>query len=78
MGWRSPDTYVEIVNILAEKGVLPQDFVGEAKNMARFRNILVHGYISIDIEKIHGYLKKIDKIKKFASYIVDFLVSRSK
>jgi len=72
-GWKRPDTYVGIIEVLAERGVLPEDFVETAKAMARFRNVLVHEYIDLDLQLIYETLQRLEDIRKFAEYIVRFL-----
>ncbi|MBC7118834.1 MAG: DUF86 domain-containing protein [Methanobacteriaceae archaeon] len=71
---RKPETYREVIEILGEIGVLPGDFVDKFTPAAGFRNILVHMYAEIDIEKVHGYLQNnLDDINKFAKFIAKYL-----
>jgi len=75
-GWETPKSYAAIVKILASHGVLPEAFVETAEAMARFRNVLVHGYAVIKLELVYENLQKMDDIRQFARYIVDFLQGR--
>ena len=77
-GWKSPDTYTKIVEILGEKGVLPNDFIEKAKDMVKFRNIIVHDYLSVDLNKIYSNLRQIDDLRQFVKYIVEFIESSQK
>lgn len=76
IGKKSPNTYVEIVEILTEGNVLPVDFAETAKNMAKFRNIVVHEYLNINLEKVYSFISKIDDIRKFLKYLIEYLEKR--
>jgi uncharacterized protein YutE (UPF0331/DUF86 family) len=54
----SADDYEDIVARLAEHGVLAADLRGRLKGLGGFRNILVHGYLRLDSERVAGYLTK--------------------
>jgi uncharacterized protein YutE (UPF0331/DUF86 family)/predicted nucleotidyltransferase len=60
-GCRTPDTYSEIFEILAEEGVLTTTVLKELKGIAAFRNILVHDYLRLDSDQVYGILR--DRIK---------------
>jgi len=71
---RKPETYREVIEILGEIGVLPEDFVDKFAPAAGFRNILVHMYAEIDIEKVYKYLQNnLDDINNFAKFIAEYL-----
>lgn len=76
IGSKSPDTYVQIVEILGEEKVLPKDFLETAKNMAKFRNIIVHEYLYLDLNKVYSFLLKIDDIRRFLKYLILYLERR--
>lgn len=44
-----PATNRELFDLLARAGMLPAPLVGPLRNMAGFRNILVHGYTAVDV-----------------------------
>jgi uncharacterized protein YutE (UPF0331/DUF86 family) len=71
-GFRKPDTYAEIFEILAEEGVISSSLLKEFEGMAAFRNILVHDYFRLDLDRVYGIiqdrLKSIEKLaKKYAA-----------
>lgn len=75
---RKPETYREVIEILGEIGVLPEDFADKFAPAASFRNILVHMYSEIDIEKVYGYLQNnLEDINKFAKFIAEYLRKKS-
>ena len=62
IGVKSPDTYVQIAEILREENVLPKDFLETAKNMAKFRNIIVHEYLYLDLNAVINYCRALFNI----------------
>ncbi len=70
IGSKAPESYVQIVEILVSEKILPSDFAETAKNMAKFRNLIVHEYLHIDIEKVYSFLSNIEDIRKFIKYLV--------
>jgi uncharacterized protein YutE (UPF0331/DUF86 family) len=62
-GYRKPETYGEIFQILAEKKVISKKLMNELEGMAAFRNVLVHDYLKLDLKKV--YLIMGDKLKHF-------------
>ncbi len=47
-GNRSPESYADIFSVLHETNLLPKKLTNEGEEMARFRNLLVHGYANVD------------------------------
>jgi uncharacterized protein YutE (UPF0331/DUF86 family) len=62
-GFRKPETYAEIVEILAENGVISEELGKEMAGMAGFRNVLVHDYLRLDLDKVYQVMK--DHMKHF-------------
>jgi uncharacterized protein YutE (UPF0331/DUF86 family) len=62
-GYTKPETYGEILQILAEKGVITDKLLRELEGMAAFRNVLVHDYLKLDLEKVYQIIK--DRLKYF-------------
>lgn len=57
-GYRKPETYGEIFEILAEEGVIPDKLATAVAGMAAFRNVLVHDYLKLDREKVYQVMHK--------------------
>lgn len=71
---RKPETYREVIEILGEIGVLPGDFADKFAPAAGFRNILVHMYAEIDVERVYLYLQRdLEDIEKFAVFVARYL-----
>jgi uncharacterized protein YutE (UPF0331/DUF86 family) len=47
-----PDTYRDLFQILQRHGWIPADLASRLRGMAGFRNILVHGYESLDLAMV--------------------------
>lgn len=73
-GLRKPETYSEIFQILAEEEIISQKLLEELKGMAAFRNILVHDYLRIDLDKVYQLIhEKIKCLKKLAGIYAELL-----
>lgn len=74
---RRPDTYREVILVLGQHGILPEEFSRKLAPAAGFRNVLVHMYADIDIGKLYSHLQNdIVDLELFAGYIAKYLISR--
>lgn len=71
--YRAPQGYGDIFAVLMEEGLLPKDLADTMKQIAGFRNILVHDYLEVDPKIVYDSLKKTDDFKKFAKYVLTWL-----
>lgn len=55
---KSPETYRETIKLLSEHGVVEEEFAERFQNIASFRNMLVHHYTEIQMEKLQKYLSE--------------------
>jgi len=61
-----PD-YATAIDQLADLGVLPGEFVKRFRAVAGFRNVIVHGYLDVDLEIVHRLLnERLDDFAEFA------------
>jgi uncharacterized protein YutE (UPF0331/DUF86 family) len=68
------DEYAQVIEKLGETNVIPPDFAEENINMARFRNLIIHAYEKIDLDKVYQNLQKApDIFRQFAKYYLEFL-----
>lgn len=56
-GLRAPQDYADVFAVLGEAGFLPRALVPALQDMARFRNLLVHGYLHVDDERVLEILR---------------------
>jgi uncharacterized protein YutE (UPF0331/DUF86 family) len=69
-GWRTPTTYREVFEILAEQSVLDAKLAEQMQAWAGLRNVLVHVYLEIDHDRIHAMITgELDQLEAFAAAI---------
>ena len=74
-----PDRYRDIFPKLAEIGVLPPDFAQKLVGMAKFRNVLVHLYLEVDLQRVYRYLQEnLDDFEMFARYVSEWLQTHTR
>ncbi len=54
---KMPRDYKDLFPTLAEIGVLPADLARKLIGMAGFRNVLVHLYLEVDLQRVYRYLQ---------------------
>jgi uncharacterized protein YutE (UPF0331/DUF86 family) len=66
--FKTPETFAEVFVVLGDNGFLPKDGVEPLREMAGFRNVLVHGYADIDdgkvIDVLEGHLDDLTSFRK--------------
>jgi uncharacterized protein YutE (UPF0331/DUF86 family) len=68
-----PD-YASALDALAAIGVLDPVFSARFRPIAGLRNLLVHGYIEVDIPRVHQLLnQRLDDFAEFAAKITSYL-----
>ena len=73
-GFKKPESYREVIEILGKEGVLPKEFANKFAPAASFRNILVHAYAEVDVEKLYEFLQEnVEDFEIFARYIAEYL-----
>ena len=69
-----PD-YASAVDGLGELGVLPHAFVRRFRGIAGFRNVVVHGYLGVEPERVHELLNSgLDDFVAFAQHVESYLI----
>ncbi len=65
----SVEEYEQILEKLCEKGVISKELYKELRGLGGFRNILVHGYLSLDSELVYHHFKK--ALRAFPRFIAE-------
>lgn len=73
-GIRKPRDNYEAIMLMAEVDVLPPEFARKLAPIAGFRNILVHGYLALDWDRIYSRLKDTGDLLCFAGYVRAWLL----
>ncbi len=77
--FRSPKTYAETFEILAEQKIIADEFLPTARQMVQFRNRIVHLYWEVDAEVIYDILQKnLEDFATFTSQILKYLSAQQK
>jgi uncharacterized protein YutE (UPF0331/DUF86 family) len=72
--YRVPDDYADTFQVLGEQGAFDTDFINGLKEMAGFRNRLIHLYAEVDDEQVYSILRsRLDDFKTFLDKIAVFL-----
>ncbi len=73
-----PD-YSSAFDRLAELGILTREFAAEFRKVAGFRNILVHGYLEVDVAVVHLLLnERLEDFALFASHVERYFTRPAK
>lgn len=64
-GWGPPDNDADAVAILARHGVLDEDLAARLGKAVGFRNVLVHGYASVDDRRVVAHLDELADLDAF-------------
>ena len=71
-----PGGYAAAIDGLARMGALPPAFAAHFRAVAGFRNILVHGYLDVDVELVAEVLAgRLDDFEEFARYVENWLAA---
>lgn len=73
-----PD-YAAAIDALAGIGALPREFARGFRNIAGFRNVLVHGYLDVDVALVNRLLnERLSDFTEFADYMERLLAAKAK
>jgi len=68
------DEYGDVFSELTKLRVLPGEFARDIVGMAGLRNILVHEYGKVDMERVAAILQnRLDDFRQFARYVIKYL-----
>jgi len=72
-GWQVPNALAGLYDILDEHKVIDKKMAGVMKQMVGFRNIIVHEYEDIDLDKVHQILtSRLGDFNDFLKQISEF------
>jgi uncharacterized protein YutE (UPF0331/DUF86 family) len=73
---RETPEYAAAIDRLGELGVLPAPFAASLRGIAGFRNVLVHGYLDVDLDEVVDLLgSRLDDFVSFARYVEEYLAA---
>lgn len=73
-GFRAPEDYADSFTVLGEQKIFKESFVKVLRDMAKFRNRLVHLYWEVDDNQVYEILQNsLDDFDKFLNGIAKYL-----
>ena len=73
-----PGSYRSSIDCLVEAGALPRTFADRFRGIAGFRNVLVHGYLEIDLDLLARMLsERLEDFDEFASHVEYWLAGQT-
>lgn len=74
--FRVPQDNADTFRVLAEEDILPEDLAERLEDMARFRNLLVHRYGTVDDKRVHTIMgEDLTDLERFVDVIGEALDS---
>jgi uncharacterized protein YutE (UPF0331/DUF86 family) len=71
-----PD-YASAIDHMGELGVLPREFAARFRAVAGFRNVIVHGYLEVDVALVHRLLnERLEDFTEFAQGVERYLAGK--
>jgi len=75
---RTADSYEEILSALADEGVLSAPLRQALAGLGGFRNVLVHDYLDLDMDRVFDVLQRApEQFEAFAAELHAWLARRS-
>jgi len=69
--------YASAIDRLGDLGILPREFAARFRGIAGFRNVIVHGYLGLDLAILHRLLQTgLDDFVTFAEHVSRHLALR--
>ncbi|MGH9242993.1 MAG: type VII toxin-antitoxin system HepT family RNase toxin [Acidimicrobiales bacterium] len=72
-GWGPPESNADAMRVLGHHGALDAAIADGMARAVGFRNILVHGYIDVDDDRVVGFLDQIETVDRFVASISNLL-----
>jgi len=66
-----PSSYAECIELLSRFKIIPEQLKERLIGMTGLRNLLVHEYLKVDVEKLYGLLDRLDDIREFLQAVKD-------
>ncbi|HIE24001.1 MAG TPA: DUF86 domain-containing protein [Candidatus Korarchaeota archaeon] len=77
LGLPAPDSYTEAFEILKESGIIKKELAEKLKGMVRFRQILAHRYMRIDLDKVYEVLQRnLEEIRIYLKVLQEALAKK--
>jgi len=72
-GWGPPASNADAMRILGRHGVLSPDLAESMARAVGFRNVLVHGYIEVDDDRVVAQLDRVAELEAFSRTVAEWM-----
>ena len=63
------EDYTEAIRSLAREPRFPDDLVRELERLPGFRNVVVHEYVALDLDRVVDAIRRLDAISRFLEIV---------
>ncbi|OFV90170.1 MAG: hypothetical protein A3H95_14060 [Acidobacteria bacterium RIFCSPLOWO2_02_FULL_64_15] len=63
------EDYTEAIRSLARDPRFPDDLVRELERLPGFRNVVVHEYVALDLDRVVDAIRRLDAISRFLEIV---------
>lgn len=74
--WGRPRTNAEAVLELGRRGVIEPELAQTIARAVGFRNVLVHGYVDVDDERVVAALDRVDELAAYVSRLAAWVADQ--
>lgn len=65
------EDYTEAIRNLARDHRFPADLIQELERVPGFRNVVIHEYVALDLDRVIDALRRLDPIERFIAIVGD-------
>ncbi len=69
------EDYMQAVRNLSRDERFPAELVRQLERLPGFRNVLIHEYVALDLDRVVEALEELEPIERFADIVRDMLAS---
>ena len=63
------DDYTEAIRSLAHDARFPGDLIQELERLPGFRNVIVHEYVALDLERVAAAVHQLEPVERFVQIV---------
>jgi uncharacterized protein YutE (UPF0331/DUF86 family) len=63
------EDYTEAIRTLARDDRFPPDLVAELERLPGFRNVVIHEYVALDLERVVEAVNRLEPVERFAAIV---------
>lgn len=72
-GWGPPKDNADAMRVLRDHDVLDRELAEVMGDAVRFRNVLVHLYAEVDLDKVIDHLGSLDELDRFVASVAELI-----